>query len=78
MATEKRTPKRYPPELKTEPGIPKDFSAITRVTRQLGIGTASLRTWVKEAEIDSGSRAGLTTEERAEQARLRKENRELR
>jgi transposase len=86
MATEMRTPKRYPPELKERATRmvldlraqdPKDLSAITRVARQLGVGTESLRIWVKQAEIDGGNRAELSTEERAELTRLRKENREL-
>jgi transposase len=39
---------------------------IGRVARQLGIGDQSLRTWVAQAEIEGGKRAGLTAEERAE------------
>jgi transposase len=48
------------------------------VARQLGVGDESLRSWVKQSEIDSGQRAGLSTEEQAELKRLRKENFELR
>ena len=36
-----------------------------------------MRAWVKQAEIDAGERDGLTTEEREELARLRRENRPL-
>jgi len=50
---------------------------VTRVARQLGVGTESLRQWVKQDEIEAGLRPGLTTEERDELKRLRKENREL-
>jgi transposase len=39
----------------------------------------SIRNWVKQAERDSGKRQdGLTTEEKDELARLRRENRTLR
>ena len=47
------------------------------MARQLGVGTESLRQWVKQDEIEAGLRPGLTTEERDELKRLRKENREL-
>jgi transposase len=57
---------------------PADNSVISRVARQLGVGIESLRNWVKQADIDAGSRPGLTTEEREELKRLRKENFELR
>ena len=56
---------------------PQDKNVISRVARQLGVGSESLRTWVKQAQIDAGNRPGLTTEEQAELTKLRKENREL-
>jgi transposase-like protein len=52
--------------------------AVTRVARNLGIGVESLRQWVRQAEVDKGARAGLTTEERRRMVELEKENRELR
>jgi transposase len=52
--------------------------AVTRVARNLGVGTESLRQWVRQAEVDRGNRAGLTTEERRRIVELEKENRELR
>ena len=52
--------------------------AVTRVARNLGVGVESLRQWVRQAEVDKGARAGLTTEERRRIVELEKENRELR
>jgi transposase len=54
------------------------FGVITRIARQLGIGTESLRNWVNQAEIDGGQRPGVTTEERRRIAELEREVRELR
>jgi transposase len=79
--------KRYPPELKDRAvrmvrelrqQDPGDRAVISRVARQLGVGDESLRSWVKQSEIDSGQRAGLTTDEQQELKELRKEARELR
>jgi transposase len=52
--------------------------AVSRVARQLGIGTESLRNWVKQAEIDSGKRPGMTSAEQRRITELERENRELR
>ena len=44
-----------------------------RAARDLGVNPETLRLWVKQAEIDAGRRDGLTTDEKAELARLRRE-----
>jgi transposase-like protein len=48
------------------------------VAKQLGLGRETVRRWVVQAEVDSGGRAGLTSDERAEVKRLKAENRRLR
>ena len=52
--------------------------AVSRVARQLGIGTESLRNWVKQADVDGGKRPGMTTAEQRRIAELERDNRELR
>lgn len=52
--------------------------AIGRVADQLGIHRETLRSWVRQADIDGGLAPGTTTEQLEELRRLRKENSELR
>ena len=52
--------------------------ACTRIGRQLGIPSDTLRGWVQRAEIDDGVRPGTTTDDAARLAELERENRELR
>ena len=59
-------------ELGTEHGT------IKRVADQLGVGVESLRSWVKQAEIDDGAKPGLSSEDAERIKRLEQENRELR
>lgn len=54
------------------------FGVVTRVARELGIGTESLRSWLKQAEIDGGARPGTSTADAQRIAQLERENRELR
>ncbi len=51
---------------------------IAGVARDLGIGANNLGNWVRQARIDRGDKPGLTTEERVELTRLRRENAKLR
>src|ERR1700710_1941514 len=56
-----------------------EWAAISEVARLLGVGCAeTVRKWVRQAQVDSGSRVGTTTEESAELKRLKRENAELR
>lgn len=52
---------------------------VTQVARELDLTASALRTWVERARADrTNGKTGLTTAEREELARLRKECRELR
>jgi len=52
--------------------------SVAQIARVLGVSDNSLRNWVKQTEIDQGEREGLTTEERDELGKLRKEVKVLR
>ena len=51
---------------------------IGQVAKDLGISESCLRNWLNQADVDEGRREGLSTEEREELRRLRRENRVLR
>jgi transposase len=52
--------------------------SIAAVARDLDLSETAVRRWVNQAEVDAGRRDGLSTAEREELARLRKEVRVLR
>ena len=51
---------------------------LTRIAVQLGLGSETLRHWVKHPGIDGGQRPGITTKDQQRIAELEKEVRELR
>jgi transposase len=54
--------------------------SIGAVARELDLGETAVRRWVQQAEVDAGrgTPGALTTEEREELGRLRRENQTLR
>jgi transposase-like protein len=48
---------------------------VSQIARDLGISDSCLRNWVRQADIDRGAKEGLTSDERAELVRVRRENR---
>ncbi|MFG3196083.1 IS3 family transposase [Streptomyces sp. NPDC048208] len=80
-------PSQYPLELRrravrmvaeVRPEYDTEWAAMKAVAQKLGIGTTeTLRKWVRQDQVDAGTRPGMTTEESAELKRLKKENGEL-
>jgi len=54
------------------------WAAIRSVSAKLGCTSETLRRWVRQAEVNQGSRAGVTTSDTERVKQLERENRELR
>ncbi len=74
-----RTRPPYPPEFKAEAVklARSSEKPLSELARDLGVSTGTLHNWLKQQQIDAGKRDGLTTDEREELRRLRKENKVL-
>ena len=81
-------PKQYPRELRERAvrlvaehrdEYETEYAAIRSIAAKLGIATPeSLRKWIRQAEVDTGQRQGVSSEESAEIRKLRAEVKELR
>ena len=81
MAKRKTRPRRsFTPEFKAEivERCRAGDRSIGQVARDFDLTETAVRAWVQQAEVDAGERDGLTTEERKELTRLRRENHSLR
>lgn len=76
----KRARRTFTPQQKSDAvRLVKQVGNLSQVARDLDINPNVLRKWQRQAEVDAGKGPGgaLTTEERAELTRLRRENRTL-
>ncbi|ORB89474.1 hypothetical protein B1T48_10670 [Mycobacterium persicum] len=53
-----------------------EWAAMKAIAGRLGMTAETLRKWVRQAEIDAGEAAGVSTEESRDLRELRKKNRE--
>jgi transposase len=54
------------------------WQAVVSIATKIGCTAETLRKWVRRAEVDSGRREGVTSNERTRIKELERENRELR
>jgi transposase len=72
----KRPRRNYTPEQKADAvRMVQEVGSISKVARDLELTESSLRNWVKPAEVDAGRgpEGALTSEEREELRRLRRQ-----
>jgi transposase len=73
-----RTRPAYPPEFRREAvELVRSGVALKRVAADLGVSEQTLRNWRRQGDVDAGRAEGLTSDEREELRRLRRENRRL-
>ena len=74
-----RTRPPYPPEFRREALELLNVSgkSISQVAKDLDVSEQTLSNWRRQARIDAGEQEGLSSDEREELRRLRKENRTL-
>jgi transposase len=74
---DKRSRRQFTKEFKAETIalIRGSAKPIAQICRDMGLSESTVQRWVAQAEVDRGQRDGLTTAEREELSRLRREMR---
>lgn len=72
-------PKPHPPEFRQRAiELARERAKpIGQIASDIGIAESCLRNWLRQDDIDRGRKQGLTSEERTELVKLRRENRVL-
>ena len=75
----RKHPKAYPPEFRQKVvELARSGRHPDELAHEFSLARQTVRNWIKQYERDSGSRSdGLTSEERVELSRLRRENKQL-
>ena len=70
----------YTPEFRRQiVNLARAGRSVASLCEEFGCSTASIHNWIKQLDLDAGRRTdGVTSDEKAELAQLRKENRVLR
>jgi transposase-like protein len=71
---------RYPKEFRRDAAalVLDQRRTVAEVARELGVVEQTLGNWVRQERIDRGEREGTSSDLRAENARLNRENKQLR
>ena len=64
--------------LEHEKDHPSRWAAVVSIAAKIGCAGQTLHEWVKKAEVDSGTRAGMPSDVADRMKALERENRELR
>ena len=79
MAKRQRDRRYFSPEFKAETVelVRSSGKSIPQICSDLDLTETTVRNWVRQAQVDSGAREGLSSDERDELRRLRAENKTL-
>ncbi len=75
----KSAPRAYPPEYRRKVvALAREGRSLSSLSNEFGVSRQTIMNWLKQEEVDAGRRDdGLTTSERQELTRLRRENKRL-
>jgi transposase len=75
----RKHPRSYPPDFRQKIiALARSGRRHDELAREFNLAPQTVRNWCKQHEVDAGTRSdGLTSEERAELSKLKRENKRL-